>query len=70
MNHAECIKAIKEKLDEIVGIYHQYNPDGKYLSLTYSDGWQMVNNRYWEEDKNRAIRFAEEEGEILDESEL
>lgn len=66
MNHAECIKAIKEKLDEIIDIYHRYNPEGKYLVLAYSDGWILFNNRYWEEDKNRAINFTEEEGEIAE----
>ena len=70
MNHAECIKSIKEKLDEIVGIYHQYNQDGKYLSLTYSDGWLMFSNRYYGDDKNRGISYCELEGEILDGSEL
>ena len=63
MNHAECVKAIKEKLDEISEIYHQYNPDGKYLSLCLSDdGWAMFNNHYWGEDKNHGINFCEQEG--------
>ena len=59
MTQKECEKLIAEKLVEIVGIYHQYNPDGKYLSLTYMGGegseiW--CNNRFWD--------FSDEGGEI------
>lgn len=66
MEQKDCVREIREKLEEIVGIYHRYNPEGKYLALSYSDGWILFNNRYWEEDKNRAINFTEEEGEIAE----
>lgn len=34
MNRAECEARIAKKLKEIIDIYAQYNPEGKYLSLT------------------------------------
>ena len=50
MTQNECEKLIAEKLVEIVGIYHQYNPGGTYLCMFYNgDEEQQVsfNNRYW-----------------------
>jgi len=47
----ECELAILDKLQEIVDIYHDYNPDGEYLSLSYNaidgDVFKSVNNCYW-----------------------
>lgn len=58
MTRHECETIILEKMQEIVDVYHQYNPDGRYLALTYmdedNDGYIMCNNRCWrfdEEDK-------------------
>jgi len=54
MTRIECEKKLEEKLREIVDIYHEYNPSGRYLSLTYldndGDGYIGVNNRDWHED--------------------
>ena len=50
MTRHECERQIAEKLVEIIDIYHQYNPDGKYLAMFYSgDEEQHIsfNNRYW-----------------------
>ena len=65
MTRQECETMILEKMQEIVDIYHQYNPDGRYLNLTYmdeeNDGYIMFNNRCWtfdEEDR--------EDGEDVD----
>ena len=66
MNQKECIREINKMFHEIVGIYHSYNPEGKYLSLSYSDGWLMFNNRYYGEDKNHGINYCEQEGEIAE----
>lgn len=53
MNRTECETLIAEKLHEIVDIYHQYNPDGRYLTLSYSDQtdglFYSAMNLYWEE---------------------
>ena len=58
MTRQECEAAILGKMQEIVDIYHQYNPNGKYLNLTYlddeNDGYIMCNNRHW--------KFEEEGG--------
>lgn len=45
MNRQECEKIILEKLEEIVAIYHEYNQEGNYLSLTYlrdDDGFSYI----------------------------
>ena len=51
MTRQECETMILEKMQEIVDLYHQYNPNGKYLNLTYlddeNDGYIMCNNRHW-----------------------
>ena len=56
MDRATCEQLIAEKLSEIVDIYHQYNADGKFLSLNYNedeDGhFEWFYNRYWGESKN------------------
>lgn len=33
MTREECERAILDKLSEIKAIYHQYNPNGLYLSM-------------------------------------
>lgn len=53
MNRQQCEAAILEKMKEIVAIYHEYHPLGRYLSLTYlceGDDWIQFNNRYWPSD--------------------
>ena len=57
MNRGECEKAIIERLKEIVDIYHQYNQNGEYLSLTYikdqNDGdYIRAENEYWSSGKD------------------
>ena len=52
MGRKECEKLIAEKLQEIVDIYHQYNPQGAYLAMTYYKDSEhesvSVNNCYWD----------------------
>ena len=61
LTREECENLINEKLHEIVEIYHQYNPEGQYITLYYSDQAEGVfygfNNRYWDKTVN-------DEGEI------
>ena len=54
MTREECEKLIAEKLHEIAEIYLQYNPAGKYLSLTFqvnkadeTNHHYQFNNEYW-----------------------
>ena len=72
MTRSECEKKLEEKLREIVDIYHEYKPGGRYLSLTYldndGDGYIQANNREWPadpktgstagEDYDRPINFS------------
>lgn len=59
MTRTECEREIFERLMDIVDIYHKYNPDGEYLSLTYCTSesdeetaceYISFNNRHWEFD--------------------
>lgn len=57
MTRKECEKKIMGLLQEIVDVYHEYNPDGEYLALQYggkiheddadSPDYLQFNNRYW-----------------------
>ena len=63
MTREECENLIAEKLHEIAEIYIQYNPAGKYLSLSFlvtsadeaneAERYYQFNNEYWD---NTAIR--------------
>lgn len=61
MNRQECEEKIAEKLREIVDIYHQYNPDGKYLAMAYllSDEYESIsaNNRYWQDGEDQVMKI-------------
>ena len=52
MTRQECEQIIAQKLHEIVDVYHEYHPEGKYLSLCFNadDGEAMFqfNNRNWD----------------------
>ena len=61
MDRHDCEKIIIDKMKDIVDIYHEYNPEGEYLMLTYrkdDDGIDQVsfNNAHWEDDKEKPIR--------------
>ena len=51
MTRLECEQIIAQKLHEIVDVYHEYHPEGKYLSLCFNadDEEEMIqfNNRSW-----------------------
>lgn len=40
MNREQCEQIIVQKFWEIVSIYNEYNPDGKYLSASFIDDEQ------------------------------
>lgn len=41
MTREECERAILDKLSEIKAIYHQYNPNGLYLTMTMTEGTNL-----------------------------
>ena len=50
MTRQECEQAILQKMEEIVDIYHEYHPEGTYLTLAYiddGDRYITFNNRCW-----------------------
>ena len=64
MTRTECEKLIIEKLKEISEIHKQYNPNADYLSMSISesDNYIAINNKYYGKDLEYAINkwtFAE-----------
>lgn len=64
MDRHDCEKIILEKLKDIISIYHEYNPNGKYLTLSYSQGEEFegieifnINNAYFGEDSEFPIKY-------------
>ena len=70
MNRTECETLIAEKLHEIVDIYHQYNTEGRFLSLNYSedeDGcFEWFYNCYFPEIKDDEGIVTSEAGKDVD----
>lgn len=56
MTREECEKLLAEKLHEVAEIYLQYNPDGKWLGLSFSADREgryfSIVNTYWDERKD------------------
>lgn len=56
MTREECEKLIAEKLHEIIDIYLQYNPDGRYLSMTFQKDengrFYTIRNECWDQIMN------------------
>jgi len=46
MTREECEKMLQQCLDMAIGIYHQYNPEGKNLYMNFIDGNRTVFNLY------------------------
>lgn len=71
MNRHDTEEKILDLLEEIMNVYREYNPDGKYLTMNYGvfNGKMYVNvsNAYWHggDDENAVItasrNFGEEE---------
>lgn len=52
LSRIECESAILRKMKEIIDIYHEYNPDGDYISLCMIDNESIhVNNISYEDGK-------------------
>lgn len=73
MNRHDTEEKILDLLEEIMNVYHGYNPDGKYLTMTFGvhEGKPYVNvsNAYWHggDDEDHVITasrdFNKEEAE-------
>ena len=55
MGRIECEKAIIQKMREIMDIYHEYNPEGKRLTMSIIDDFYSVNNTFYEDDYEHQI---------------
>lgn len=55
MTRLEAEKRLLKMLAEIVAVYHEYNPNGTSLTLSYLKGHISVNNHYFGEDKRKPI---------------
>lgn len=68
MDRRQCESLIMEKLEEIVAIYHEYNPEGRYITLTYANysgaEYFDIVNRYYDEDKEYQINYNNIEGSV------
>lgn len=63
MNREECESLILEKLEEIVDIYQEYNQEGEYLTIEYSNDKKYgqcfyFNNAYFDKDSELPIRYS------------
>ena len=66
MTRQECEDKILEKLEEIVEIYHEYNPNGEYLAMFYHLHGVNVNNEYWDggNDEDHVVNARKVETEV------
>ena len=64
MDRNKCERLLEQKARELIDIYHQYNPDGNYLSITYindgGDGTVNIYNRYWKADDELDMENGED----------
>ena len=51
MTREQVEKKIRDKFVEILKIYKEYEPEGDYLAIAYSEDCISFNNRYWESEK-------------------
>lgn len=52
LSRIECESAILRKMKEIIDIYHEYDPDGNYISLCMLNNKSIhINNVSYEDDK-------------------
>jgi len=66
MNRIEAENAVADKLIELIKVYHEYNPDGRYLTMAFIDGSIQCWNDYSEKDILRPLEFrANPEGQYV-----
>ena len=73
MTRLECEMQIMGLLRQIVDVYHKYNPNGTYLTLTYNDmgdmdDYMQFNNSHWDgaEDEDRPINYSDWKGKYVE----
>lgn len=54
MTKEQCENIIIGLMKTIREVYHEYNPDGKYLALAITENIS-ANNSYWGENKDRQL---------------
>lgn len=58
MTRNECERKLVKQLQEVWKTYHEYNPEGKYLSISFMDGdWVNCNNAHFAEDRQKPCAF-------------
>ncbi len=57
MKRKECEKQIIDLMIQIGKAYHEYNPDGTYLSLAIMDNTLMANNMCYTDDADHPINI-------------
>ena len=50
MTREQCEKKIRDLMIQIDKVYHEYNPEGTYLSLCIVGDFVRVNNSYYSDD--------------------
>ena len=55
MTKVECEMKIWEKIQEIMKLYHEYNPEGKTLSMYATEDFVSATNKYYSDDKEKPI---------------
>lgn len=59
MTRQDTEAKIMHHLKEIVKAYHQYNPHGKYLMLTFHRNCLSIHNEHWDADSKLPINGFE-----------
>lgn len=57
MDKKTCEILLLDIASDMMNTYHQYNPDGTYLTVSIIDGRVYIHNQYWKQDKDYAIRI-------------
>lgn len=59
MTREECEKQISEKINEILEIVKEYNPDNNYLSISVLNSGRVIQfwNENWDKDSEHLIDY-------------
>lgn len=59
MKREECEKQIRDLMIQIYKVYHEYNPDGKYISMFIMDDDLFMNNAYYSDDADHPLNSSD-----------
>lgn len=62
MTREQCEKRIRDLMIQIDKVYHEYNPDGKYLSIAIVGDVIMANNSTHDEKQLDVFRVIKRNG--------